>query len=134
MLSRKAPRVPRLCTRDGCDGYSRSGEITRMLKRRTLASAVLGLSLICTATHADDDNGLNDIFTNGHVDGDLRLYNFNRLYASKTTPNASAFSIGALINAQTGTFLTGFSIGGSFATVNSLGTHSDTPAKIDTTL
>ena len=106
-----------------------------MLKRRTLAAAVFGLSLICTAAHADDNSyGLNDIFTNGHVDGDLRLYNFDRLYASKTTPNASAFSLGALINAQTGNFLGGFAVGGSFVTVNSLGTHSDSLAKIDTTL
>ena len=105
-----------------------------MLKRRTMAAAVMGLGLICTAAHADDTSGLNDIFTNGHVDGDLRLYNFNRLYASKTVPNASAFSVAALINAQTGTFLGGFSVGGSFVTANSLGTHSSNPARIDTTL
>lgn len=105
-----------------------------MLKHWIVATAALGLISLSVAAHADDDYGLNDIFTNGHVDGDLRLYNFNRLYDSKTTPNASAFSLGALINAQTGKFLGGFSIGGSFVTVGSLGTHSDTAAKIDTTL
>ena len=100
-----------------------------MTKPRALAAAMFCLFAVSAAAHADDD-----IFSNGHVDGDLRLYNFNRLYDSKTVPNASAFSVGALINAQTGTFLTGFSFGGSFATVNSLGTHSNTLAKIDTTL
>lgn len=97
-----------------------------------IALAIIGTSI--TAQADDDSYGLNDIFTNGHVDGDLRLYNFNRLYDSKTTPNASAFSAAALINAQTGTFFGGFSIGGSFVTANSFGTHSDQPAKVDTTL
>ncbi len=105
-----------------------------MLKRWMIAATALGIALAGASAHADDDYGLDNIFTNGHVDGDLRLYNFNRLYDSKTTPNASAFSVAALINAQTGTFFGGFSIGGSFATANSLGTHSDTLAKIDTTL
>ncbi|RUL70210.1 hypothetical protein [Dyella choica] len=99
-----------------------------MLKQRALA-AMVGLLAACGVAHADDD-----IFSNGHVDGDLRLYNFDRLYASKTVSNASALSAGALINAQTGSFLTGFSIGGSFVTVNSFGTHSNETAKIDTTL
>ena len=106
-----------------------------MSKKWMIAAATLGLMITGAAAHAEDDSyGLNDIFTNGHVDGDLRLYNFNRWYDSKTTPNASALSATALINAQTGTFFGGFSIGGSFATANSFGTHSNTLAKIDTTL
>jgi len=105
-----------------------------MLKKWMMAATALSLISVSVAAQADDDYGLDNIFTNGHVDGDLRLYNFNRLYDSKTTPNASAFSLAALINAQTGTFFGGFSIGGSFATANSLGTHSDTLTKIDTSL
>lgn len=104
-----------------------------MLKRWIVALSTLGL-VASGAVYADDSYGLNDIFTNGHVDGDLRLYNFNRLYDSKTTPNASALSAAALINAQTGSFLGGFSVGASFVTANSFNTHSDTLAKIDTTL
>lgn len=104
-----------------------------MLKRWIVALSTLGL-VASGAVYADDSYGLNDIFTNGHVDGDLRLYNFNRLYQSKTTPNASALSAAALINAQTGSFLGGFSVGASFVTANSFNTHSDTLAKIDTTL
>jgi hypothetical protein len=106
-----------------------------MLKRGIVAGMAIAMVATSITAQADDDSyGLNDIFTNGHVDGDLRLYAFNRLYDSKTTPNASAFSAAALINAQTGTFFGGFSIGGSFATANSFGTHSDQPAKVDTTL
>ncbi|WP_233839924.1 hypothetical protein [Dyella sp. 2HG41-7] len=100
-----------------------------MLKPWALSAAMLGLVAASTTVYADDD-----IFSSGHVDGDLRMYNFSRLYESKTTPNAEAFSVGALINAQTGQFLGGFSVGGSFVTVNSLDTHSDNLAKIDTTL
>jgi hypothetical protein len=100
-----------------------------MSKRWAVAIVLAGFAVTSTNAWSGDD-----IFSDGHVDGDLRLYNFNRLYASKTVPNASAFSIGALINAQTGTFLTGFSVGASFATANSLGTHSDQLAKVDTTL
>lgn len=104
-----------------------------MLKRWIVALSTLGL-VASGAVYADDSYGLNDIFTNGHVDGDLRLYNFNRWYDSKTTPNASALSAAALINAQTGNFLGGFSVGASFVTANSFNTHSNTLAKIDTTL
>jgi hypothetical protein len=100
-----------------------------MLKPWVLAAAMLGLFVASATVYADDD-----IFSDGHVDGDLRMYDFSRLYASKTTPNAEAFSAAALINAQTGQFFTGFSIGGSFVTANSFGTHSNEIAKIDTTL
>ncbi|MET0332596.1 MAG: hypothetical protein ABW154_14325 [Dyella sp.] len=84
--------------------------------------------------HAQDSGSFNDIFANGHVDGELRLYNFNRLYDTPNTPNASALSLAALINAQTGTFLGGFSLGGSFVTANMLGTKPNNPAKVDTSL
>ncbi|WP_333677449.1 hypothetical protein [Dyella sp.] len=100
-----------------------------MSKRWAVAIVLAGFAVASTHAWSDDD-----IFSSGHVDGDLRLYHYDRLYASKTTPNASAFSIGALINAQTGDFLTGFSVGASFATANSLGTHAEQLAKIDTTL
>jgi hypothetical protein len=99
-----------------------------MLKRPALA-AMVGLLAASGAAHAGDD-----IFSSGHVDGDLRVYNFDRLYAGKNTPNASAFSAGVLINAHTGSFLTGFSLGGSFVTVNSFGTHSSESTKVDSTL
>ncbi|GLQ98458.1 hypothetical protein [Dyella mobilis] len=105
-----------------------------MRKNWIIALAATGLVATSAVAQADDSYGLDNIFTDGHVDGDLRLYNFNRWYDSKTTPNASAFSVAALVNAQTGTFFGGFSIGGSFVTSNSLGTHSDELAKIDTTL
>ncbi len=103
--------------------------------RQKLATTVacVFLGIFTTTSHADNQ-GSNDIFANGHVDGELRMYNFDRLYDTPNTPNASAFSLAALINAHTGTFLGGFSFGGSFVTANSLGTQSDTLAKIDTSL
>ena len=104
-----------------------------MRKKLATALACALLGALATTAHADNQDS-NDIFANGHVDGELRMYNFNRLYDTPNTPNASAFSLAALINAHTGDFLGGFSLGGSFVTANSLGTQSDTLAKIDTSL
>jgi hypothetical protein len=95
-----------------------------------LAVAV-ALGTLSFGAHADS---LSDIFTQGHVDGELRAYNFNRIYETNTVPDARAFSGAAMLNARTGTFGGGFSIGASFATANSFGTQSGTPAKIDSSL
>jgi hypothetical protein len=50
-------------------------------------AAVLGTTSI--AAHAD---ALSDIFTQGHVDGELRAYNFDRLYQTNTVPDAHALA------------------------------------------
>src|SRR5579859_7029067 len=100
--------------------------------RRKLATA-LALAVCAAGAHADSGS-FNNLFTNGHVDGELRLYNFNRMYDTPNTPDASALSLAALINAQTGSVLGGLSFGGSFVTANMLGTKDDNPAKVDTSL
>jgi hypothetical protein len=89
-------------------------------------AAVLGVSSL--AAQAED------LFDDGHVDGELRLYDFSRLYQTHDTPDARALSLAALINARTGTFGGGFSFGTSFVTANALGTRSGNPAKVDTSL
>lgn len=99
--------------------------------RRKLAVAMA--MALCAGAHADGGS-FNDLFTNGHVDGELRLYDFDRLYDAPTTPDARALSLAALINGRTGTVLGGLSFGGSFATANMLGTKPDTVAKTDTSL
>lgn len=104
-----------------------------MQKKRLAVAVSVMLAALIPVAHADS-TGLDDIFTNGHVDGELRAYYFSRLYDTDKTPDARAFSLAALINAQTGTFLGGFSVGGSFATANSLGTQSNEVAKIDVSL
>ena len=104
---------------------------------RSKLAVALALAVCATGAHADgnsNNNSFNDIFTNGHVDGELRLYDFNRLYDTPATPDAHALSLAALINAQTGAFWGGFSVGGSFVTANMLGTKDDNPAKVDTSL
>ncbi|HEX7323918.1 MAG TPA: hypothetical protein VF292_01010 [Rhodanobacteraceae bacterium] len=75
-----------------------------------------------------------DVLTQGRVDGEIRLYNFNRIYSSPAKPDASAFSGALLLNAQTATFGGGFSLGASLLTANAFGTQSDQISKIDTTL
>jgi hypothetical protein len=105
------------------------------MQTRHVALAIacaLGTLTLSPIAFADDQ--LSDIFTQGHVDGEFRLYNFNRDYETKGTPNASALSGAILLNAQTGTFGGGFSLGGSLISANSFGTQSDKIAKVDTTL
>ncbi len=99
-------------------------------KLLTAAIAVV-LGTISLAAQADS---LSDIFTQGHVDGELRTYYFSRLYGAPNTTDANALGVAALINFRSGTFANGFSLGGSFLTANSLGTQSGNPAAIDTTL
>ena len=104
---------------------------------RSKLAVALALAVCAAGAHADgnsNNNSFNDIFTNGHVDGELRLYDFDRLYDTPATPDAHALSLAALINAQTGAFWGGFSVGGSFVTANMLGTKDDNPAKVDTSL
>jgi hypothetical protein len=98
------------------------------LPRAILIGALAALSL---SAHADS---LSDIFTQGHVDGELRGYAFNRLYGAPDTTDASALSVAALVNLHSGSFGNGFSLTGSFLSANSLGTQSSNPAAIDTTL
>ncbi len=101
--------------------------------RNTLVAAAIAAVLGTTsiAAHAAT---LSDIFTQGHVDGELRAYNFDRLYQTNTVPDAHALSGALLLNAKSGTFGDGFSLGASLVTANSFGTQSTTPSKIDTTL
>ena len=68
-------------------------------------AATLGVTSL--AAHAD---ALSDIFTQGHIDGQLRTYYFSRLFDASTVPDASALSGAALINLQSGSFGGGFSL------------------------
>ncbi len=102
--------------------------------RKQLVSLAVLTALGMAATSAHADSTLKDIFTEGHVDGQLRAYYFTRGYDTSAVPDASAFSGAALLNVRSGTFANGFSLGASFLSANSFGTQSDTPAKIDSTL
>jgi len=102
------------------------------MRRSRLAALCACLIVAQVPAHAEDS--FSDLFTNGHVDGQLRLYDFSRLYDTPNTPDAHALSLAALINAQTGAVFGGLSFGGSFVTANMLGTKNDNPAKVDTSL
>ena len=101
--------------------------------RKTLLAAAVALTLGANSLAARAD-ALSDIFTQGHVDGQLRAYYFSRLYDASNVPDASAFSGAALLNLRSGTFGDGFSLGASFLTANSFGVQSGNPATIDSTL
>lgn len=108
---------------------------TRFMPKKLLATACASvLATCCLQAHADDDSGFDDIFTKGHVDGQLRAYDFSRLYNTNQTPDAHAFSLAALLNGQTGAFAGGFSVGASFFVASSLNTHDDPVARVDTSL
>ena len=105
------------------------------MRNTLIVLAVAGvLGTLSASAHADDST-LGDIFTQGHVDGELRLYNFNRSYDYETAakPSAHAFGGSILLNAQTGS-LDGFSAGVSLLSANSLGSLSNNPKRVDTTL
>lgn len=95
------------------------------------AGAAIAASAATPALHAQT---LDDVFSQGHVDGELRAYQFNRFYDSDSKPDASALGAALLLNARTGEFGGGFSLAGSLVTANALGTHSDDSAKVDSTL
>lgn len=100
------------------------------MRYRLMAALAWGMC----ATSAYAGNGFNDFFDKGHVDGELRLYDFDRLYDTAATPDAHALSLAALVNAQSGSVWGGFGAGLSFATANALGTNNDNVAKVDTSL
>jgi len=103
------------------------------MRNTFIVLAVAGvLGTLSTGAHAD---ALSDLFSQGHVDGELRLYNFNRSYDYETAskPSAHAFGGSILLNAQTGS-LDGFSAGVSFLSANALGSLSNNPKRVDTTL
>ena len=91
------------------------------------------------AVHAATLDDLPGFLRETTFSGNLRAYDFNRIYSPGTQnvqPSQSAFSLGGRLDAQTGTFLSGFSLGVGFLTANSLGandTNSDF-AHLDSTL
>ena len=95
------------------------------------------LGTLSVVAHADDADikSFSDLFKQGHVDGELRLYNFNRTYdySVPAKPSARAFGGSVLLNAQTAS-LYGFSAGASLVSANSLGSLADNPKRVDTTL
>lgn len=100
--------------------------------RKHLLAVAVAATLAGTSFGARAD-ALSDLFTQGHVDGQLRAYYFTRSYDTSAVPDASAFSGAALINMTSGS-LNDFSLGASFVTANSFGTQNDNPARIDSTL
>jgi len=102
--------------------------------RSTLIAAAVAVTLGSLSLGAHADDTLSNIFTQGHVDGQFRLYNFDRLYSTSKVPDAHALSGAILLNANTANFGGGFSFGASLLSANAFGTQSSNPAKIDTTL
>lgn len=69
------------------------------------------------------------------ITGDLRTYYFDKIFGANNIPNASAFSIGGLVNLKTAPFFSGFKLGLSFYTANSLGLNNlSQPSHTDPTL
>ncbi len=103
------------------------------MRNTLIVLAVAGvLGTLSAGAHAD---ALSDLFSQGTVNGELRLYNFNRSYDYETAakPSAHAFGGSILLNAQTGS-LDGFSAGASLVSANALGSLNNNPKRVDTTL
>lgn len=110
-----------------------SSTVNWTLGKCAVAAMVALLGSVSTCLHADE-SGLGDFFTGGHVDGELRAYNFDRIYEYGQKPDARAFSSALMLNVQSGSFASGFSVGASLVSANALGTQSDTLSKVDVTL
>lgn len=98
------------------------------------ALSLIFLGVTAEAGAQSEEGAISDVITQSHVDGELRLYNFNRIYDGKDNrPDQHALSSALLLNGTTGSFH-GFSIGASLAGVSDLGSKDDNPTKVDTTL
>lgn len=84
-----------------------------------LAACFMGVG---AQVHADDT--LLSFLKQTSISGNVRAYDFNRIYSHDTQsaqPSQSALSLGGRFDAQTAEFLGGFSIGAGFVTAHSLG-------------
>ncbi|MGC9239834.1 MAG: OprD family outer membrane porin, partial [Acidithiobacillus sp.] len=102
----------------------------RNMTNRNAFLLAFGLSMLAPCSQADT---LAQIIHDGSVSGDLRSYYFSKLYGTPKKENQDAYSLGGIINARSGS-LDGFSVGLSFFTANSLGTHGANGTGVDTTL
>lgn len=105
-----------------------------MLKKSLAVSCAVAATLAAATLPAHASDTLAGFLSQGTFNGQLRSYYFRRDYSTASTANAQAFSLAGLFNYQTADFLGGFSLGASFFTANSLGSHDSNPARIDTTL
>jgi hypothetical protein len=101
--------------------------------------AVAAVSLGLASTPARAWDNLGDFLKQTSTSGNIRAYDFNRVYSHKTqgvTPSQSAFSLGGRLDAQTAPFLGGFSVGVGFLTAHSLGANDrdDNLTHLDQTL
>ena len=87
-----------------------------------LAAFAIGL----TSTQAGAADSLVDFLKETTYSGNVRAYDFNRIYSPGTQsaqPSQSAFSLGGRLDAHTADFLGGFSVGVGFLTAHSLGAN-----------
>jgi hypothetical protein len=102
--------------------------------------AALAAAVVCAQAGADILPGaLPDFLKETSFSGNLRAYDFNRIYSPSTQgaqPSQSAFSLGGRLDAHTGAFLGGFSVGVGFLTAHSLGANdrNDGLIHVDQTL
>lgn len=101
------------------------------------ALAVFSLGLASSPVFAWDS--VADFLKQTTFSGNLRAYDFNRVYSDHTQsaqPSQSAFSVGGRLDMQSAQFLNGFSVGVGFLTAHSLSANnrSDNLAHLDQTL
>ena len=93
----------------------------------SVASALLASAF---GAHASTGNELTEFLKQSTFSGNIRAYDFNRVYddvanhpAAPTTPtpSESAFFVGGRLDIQTRSFLNGFSVGVGVVTAHSLG-------------
>src|SRR5512139_3614923 len=102
-----------------CSALSPSAPEPPAMRNTLIAAAVA--TVRCSLSFGAHADTTGNIFKDGHVDGELRLYNFDRIYSTSAVPDAHALSGAVLLNAQTAEFGGGFSLGGSLVSANAFG-------------
>jgi len=95
---------------------------------------LLSLGLLSISQEIKAEDRVQDFWDETKISGDIRSYYFVRDYTHPGKFDQSAFSLGGSLGLLTGSFWSGFKIGTTVYTAQSLGLNNDNVLKVDTTL
>ena len=85
-------------------------------------------AILLVGTGYAQAQGLDNVFRDGSINDEVRIYDFNSTFSSPNTLNKNGFASAVLLNAQTATFGGGFTVAASLLSGSALGTQATNPA------